>query len=557
MAVSTSNLKTLSNADVLNRIRKRASPDYRNRIPEATQANIQDTMRKLMEYRPARNEFIDALVNRIGLVIARNNSWSNPLSEFKRGMMPFGDTIEEYHMGLIKAKTYDTDRDSGEKELFGTHRAEVQSSFHTVNRQDKYVITIDNPMLNRAFLEKDGLTNFIDQTMQAVSTSDEWDEFLTTCQLFSEYEFNNGFFKVQIPDNTAIASTEADAKQALRIMRAMADNLTFLSTKYNPAGMPMFAKRSDLLLFVTPEFNAALDVEALAGAFNISSAQIHGRIIPIPADQFGIDGVQAIMTTSDFFVIADTLFETAQLYNPDQLQNNQWLHHHQIVSASRFVPAIMFTSKAVDVIEIVPNEVTSIGAITLTDREGDVVTDVTRGELYQLFADVVTTLEDGTLEAVRWNLEGAHDLFTYIEPTGVLHVSGTEAAASLTVRGTTVWIDPTGVETAGETTTAALTVSGDKQIIWPVPAPVVSAPVITSIVGSPNPAGAGEVVEISGTGFIGATAVTFGGVAATDYTVINGGRIDAVLPAGAAGAVAVIVTNSAGASAPVNYTRDA
>lgn len=473
MAVATATLKTMSNADVLNRIRKRASPDYRNRIPEATQANVQLTMRKLMEYRPARNEFIDALVNRIGLVLARNKSWSNPLAEFKSGMLDFGSTIEEYHMGLIKAKSYDSDRETSERNLFGTHRPEVQSSFHTINREDKYIVTIDNPTLKRAFLETNGLTNFIDQTMQAVSTSDNWDEFLLTCQLFSEYEFNNGFFKVHIPDNRVLTSSPEDAKQALRIMRTMADNLTFLSTKYNPAGMPMFADRSDLLLFVTPEFNAALDVEALAGAFNISSAQVHGRIIPIPADQFGIDGVQAIMTTKDFFVIADTLFETAQMYNPDALQNNQFLHHHQIISASRFVPAIMFTSNVVDVIEVTPNEVVSLGAVTVTDRDGATVVDVLRGEIYQLAADVLTTLEDGTLEAVRWEVTGDHSILTYVTKDGVLHVSGTEAAESITVKGTTVWIDNVGVETEQQVSTATLTVSGDKQVIWPVPEPVV------------------------------------------------------------------------------------
>lgn len=469
MAVEVKTLKETSNAITLDRIRNKNSPDYQARIPAATQAGVHATMQALMEYRPARNEFIDALVNRIGLVIARSNSWTNPLAEFKSGMLPFGDTIEEYHMGLIKAKTYDPDRDSLEKDLFGTSRPEVQSSFHKINRMDKYKITIDSPMLNRAFLETNGLTSFISQTMESITTSDNWDEFLLTCQLFSEYEFNNGFFKIQTPDIAAPTSTEADVKKALRLIRAAADNLTFISTKYNPAGMPMAAKRSDLLLFVSPEFNAAVDVEALAAAFNIESAQMHGRIIPIPEDQFKIAGVQAILTTKDFFVIADSLFETTQLWNPDSLQNNQWLHHHQVVSASRFVPAIMFTSETVDVIELTPNPVVAITSIAVTDRDGADVTNVTRGEVYQFTADVDTTLDDDTNEQVSWAVTGSHSLLTYITQAGVLHVAGTEAATTLTITATTVWIDPTGVETAGETLTETVTVTGDKLALWPVP----------------------------------------------------------------------------------------
>lgn len=466
MAVEVKSLKPTSNEITLDRIRNRASSDYRARIPEATQAGVQATMQKLMEYRPMRNEFIDALVNRIGLVVARNNSWSNPLAEFKQGMLQYGDTIEEFHMGLIKAKTYDPDRDSLEKDLFGTSRPEVQSSFHRINRQDKYKVTVNEPLLQRAFLETNGLTSFISQTMQSITTSDNWDEFLMTCRLFPEYESNGGFFKVQVPDVISEDSTEADAKKALRTMRAVADNLTFISTKYNPAGMPMAAQRSDLLLFVTPEFNAAIDVEALAGAFNVDLARLHGRIIPIPADQFGIDGVQAIMTTADFFVIADSLFETASLWNPDSLQNNHWLHHHQVVSASRFVPAVMFTTKPGDDIIAISNPVEAITSIVVTDRDGVDVTDVTRGEVYQFTADVDTVLDDGTNEGVRWEVSGNTSI-TYITQNGVLHVAGNEGASTLTITATTVWTDPDGLQQNGKTATEVVTVVGPSTTLWP------------------------------------------------------------------------------------------
>ena len=467
MAVEVKTLKPTSNEVTLDRIRNRMSTDYQARIPSATKAGVQATMKSLMEYRPLRNQFIDALVNRIGLVVARNNSWSNPLAEFKSGMLSFGDTIEEYHMGLIKAKTYDADRDSLEKDIFGTNRPEVQSSFHTINRMDKYKITLDNPLLNRAFLETNGLTSFISKTMESVTTSDNWDEFLLTCALFPEYEANAGFHKVQIPDVSHPESGEADAKKALRVMRAVADKLTFISTKYNAAGMPMAAARSDLLLFVTPEFNAAIDVEALAGAFNITSAQLHGRIIPIPEENLGIDGLQAILTTRDFFVIADSVFETTQIFNPDSLQNNHWLHHHQVISASRFVPAILFTSKPGDILEIQENPVTSVASISVTDRDGVDVSNVTRGEIYQFTADVVTALENGTNEEVRWDVAGANSLLTYITQNGVLHVAGNEGATTLTVTATATYLDADNLMQDGKKATETVTVVGPSTAIWP------------------------------------------------------------------------------------------
>ncbi|WP_206920558.1 hypothetical protein, partial [Alicyclobacillus suci] len=86
----------------------------------ATQANLRDTLNSLTQYRPMWNQFVDALVNRIGSVVARNISWTNPLQEFKRGMLNYGDTIEEIQVGLLKAHIYDPDRDYMEKAIFGT-----------------------------------------------------------------------------------------------------------------------------------------------------------------------------------------------------------------------------------------------------------------------------------------------------------------------------------------------------------------------------------------------------------------------------------------------------
>ncbi len=59
----------------------------------------------------------------------------------------------------------------------------------------------------------------------------------------------------------------------------------------------------------------------------------------------------------------------------------------------------------------------------------------------------------------------------------------------------------------------------------------------------------GQTVVVSGAGFNGATAVTFGGVAAKSFTVDSSTRITAVAPAHAAGTVQVRVSGPRGASA--------
>ena len=461
-------LRDNSNAAIMDAIRAEASPQYFQRIPAATQAGVKDTVEHLHQFRPHMNEFMDALVNRIGTVIARNTVWTNPLSDFKRGMMGFGDTIEEIQTGLLKAHTYDPDRDYLERDIFASETPASESNFHRINRQNFYKITMNEDLLRRAFLEDGGLAGFIGQLMQAPTTSDNWDEFLLTCQLFKEYENNGGFYHVKIPDVASPASTAEDAKSALRTMRGFADTLPFISTKYNAAHMPTFANRDEMLLFATPEFQAAVDVEALAGAFNVSKTDLYGRIVTIPKEQFAIKGCQAIMTTKDFFVIADTLLENRSMQNPVGLGTNYFLHHHSIISASRFVPAVMFSSVKDDSVITIDKPVTGITAITFEPlADGTTPTNVARGGMVGLVAEAVTA---GDAKAVSWYVTGGNSQRTYITQQGVLHVGIDETAKSLTVGAVTTWIDPDmTVHTDPKAKTKSVPVVGDIGPAWPDP----------------------------------------------------------------------------------------
>jgi hypothetical protein len=322
-------------------------------------------------------------------------------------------------------------------------------------------------MLRRAFLDPNGLTTFVNKLMESPSTSDQWDEFLLTTGLFSKYENAGGFYHVNVPDVRDIESDEADAKLALRKMRAMADTLKFLSTKYNAAKMPTFADASDLYLFVTPEFNAAIDVEALAGAFNVDKAQMHGKVQPIPADQFRVEGAQAILTTKDFFVIADTALETTNQFNPVSRSNNYFLHHHQVVSASRFVPAVMFWTGADDEVNNVSDSVSSVTTPVATEPDGDTVTTVQRGLIYDLGSKaVMASGEDG---AVSYSITGSTSTKTYVTKTGVLHVGGDEGAGPLVITARSVYVDPKDTRKDPVASTAlSLTVAGPVVPEWPV-----------------------------------------------------------------------------------------
>jgi hypothetical protein len=83
----------------------------------------------------------------------------------------------------------------------------------------------------------------------------------------------------------------------------------------------------------------------------------------------------------------------------------------------------------------------------------------------------------------------------------------------------------------------------------PVQQAIIANPVVSSLSPNTGPTTGGTSVIITGTNLTGATAVTFGGVAATSFTVTSGTKITAVDPMGTAGVANVLVTTPGGTSA--------
>lgn len=449
-----------TNESILNGIRKTASNDYKQRVPRATQAAIEKSMAALSSNTPTWNEFLSGLMNQIGEIDYKNRVWDGPFNRFKGPMLQYGDTIEEVATGLIKAHVYDPDNLYMERILFGQHRPDAITSFHKINRQDFYPVTINRDILRRAFTNEYGLSDFITGLMNAPVTSDNWDEFLIIANLMKMYEDNGGFFRVNIPDLLDAAATETQAKAVLKALRSYARLLPFLSTTYNAAGVPAFANEDELVLIGTPEFLAALDVDGLAGLFNVTYGEVNYRTVAIPK-QYMPEGIDAILTVDDFFVIRDTLFETTNQPNAVGLTENFFLHHHGIYSLSRFVPAIAFTTGEGTIISDTVVDVTALASIVITDEDGDAVSQLHRGRNHMVTTEVsATPAASAPYEAVIWSISGNKSTKTRVSQTGILKVSAEDEATTITVTAVSA-TEP------GTSVSATYNVAGDLVIQWP------------------------------------------------------------------------------------------
>ena len=109
------------------------------------------------------------------------------------------------------------------------------------------------------------------------------------------------------------------------------------------------------------------------------------------------------------------------------------------------------------------------------------------------------------------------------------------------------WKDKAGAQ--DDLSEADFTLMGQgKRYVITSPYGVAAVPTVSSTNPATGSTAGGELVDINGSGFTGATAVTFDGVAAEDFTVVSDSKITAITPAGAAGTADVVVTNPTGPS---------
>ena len=435
--------------------------DFQQRVPDPTIAGVKATMDALFQPMNGQylNQFMDILVNRIGFTYVRQQAYKNPLAVFKGTKLTYGSTIQEIAPKWIKAHSYDDQNET----LLKLHRPEAQVWYHSQNRRDQYPISVNVDELRTAFTDETGLNKLVASVMTTPQNADEYDEYRIMLQLIAEYETRWGFYKHHL---TSMPTDETSGKELLTALQTYGGKLQFPSSLYSGTEIPVFAKPDELVLITTPEAQAGLNVNTLAGLFNVDLAQVKYRVVLV--DEFPIKGAVALLTTEDFFVCSDTLYNTTSFWNPQTLTTNYYLNHWGVYSVSPFVPAILFTTE--DESTTTPTITQTVSGITL-EAEKDTMS---AGESQQLTVKLTGTINPetpdifvapnaATYTVVAKTSDGDPiDLNsrTRVDVYGVLHVqkTGLKVGDVITITATSAYTNPSG-KTVGYTAEKEITIS--------------------------------------------------------------------------------------------------
>lgn len=327
----------------LNTIRANASPSYAERVPVATQTNLSEVGNPILSYSTTTNEFLNALVNRISMVLVRNRELRNPLEILKQGTNPLGMDIEEIATNPAKAEKFDPKA----TDLLKQSDPDVFAAYHRMNRQDVYTVTVSNQRLRTAFTSWEKLEELINSIVNSLYSGNYLDEFVLAKRLFASAIADGKIQTVNVP---AITDAES-AKAFITASRLIFRNFGFPSAAYNSYGkiagddkkFTTWTPPEDIRFILRSDAEAYVDVEVLARAYNLTKSDFLGQVLIVDDFDTATNCV-AIMCDKAFTQIYDNQREMTEFYNAKTLSWNYYLHVWQTYSISPFANAVAFVT---------------------------------------------------------------------------------------------------------------------------------------------------------------------------------------------------------------------
>lgn len=369
------------------------------------------------------NDFV-GLLKKVIYTAVYNKTFNNPLANLEGERMPLGNFIEDAYVNPAKAVGFNVNDFAG---LLEKYEAEVAVQFFSITSDLQYKVTLTRDKIRNAFTSWDQLEGLISGYINSLYNGAYLTRYNQAKGLVTGAFVGNNIQYQIISDVT----DEQSAKGLVRQLRAAYSKMQIPSTRYNAwnkvkggrLALKTWTDPQDVVVLISADIEALVDVEVLASAFNMNKTDFLGRVIVVDDfNQYGDDGsivvdgsaIKAMICDRAWFKIKTQDFAMDEFFNANNRCWTYFLNDVRMINYSLFANALVFATEA-----------PTVNA-----------TAITAG------SDTVTVAEGGKA-TVAFELTPAN------ATTVVTAASSAEGKATVEVKGKTVEI--TGVD-AGEAT---------------------------------------------------------------------------------------------------------
>src|SRR5690625_3696411 len=343
---------------ILNEIRQTASNAYQDSVPLATADNIKDVGERVLNLPdPIMNEFMQNLVNKIGLTLVDYPVVNNHLSFLKKGRLEYGQVIEDIYVELAQAEPYITGMSDGEyPDPFKIHKVPHRSAFYHTILSRQYPLTRHISDLRKAFHGSASMEQFIGGMMNAITSREAYDDYRMTVALMArqieeavDADEHNGrvqlltLFNAQVDEDEQVDETNAfSSKRFLQFftnqLKKWSGRMTYLREDLNIAGVPNLTPQSQQRIMMPDDILVDFDTQLLAWAQNDGYLQIGGvdKIDAWYSIGAEAEGEEGVTVSPDDITVKSTFTEDgsqcvgviydpqmAKIYNKEHINSTQ------------------------------------------------------------------------------------------------------------------------------------------------------------------------------------------------------------------------------------------
>lgn len=236
------------------------------------------------EYQPNTYNELGDMIGTVAFQLIREVTAKDPLMIFDKMPIKNGDTIEQAVALLVEASPFDR---TGATTLDRITKKKLEVRLFNNWERETYSQGIDINELRKVLLGDNSAENVASKLINVLSQSDIHARFEKYKALLkwgtTTVSGGNASVLKALPDVKKTAEGGFDYKAILKQIKDTVKGMSFVNANYNTANVKRRTFEDDIIIVMPYTLVNAIDVDELAGVFNLDKAEIRNKIVEIDA----------------------------------------------------------------------------------------------------------------------------------------------------------------------------------------------------------------------------------------------------------------------------------
>ena len=287
------------------------------------------------DYTPTTITELGGMIGKIAFSVIRENTAQDHLAVFDKMPVNKGDTIEQAVVKMAESLSYDED---GSDALKREDSVKFAVKYFKSWTRKKFKKTVDVPELRKVLSNDIDVSDVSSKIVSSMTEGDKQEKYENVRDLMTwgRQSADGGTGAVLVKAETVSydsTNSTIDYKGVLVALKNAISGMKFVNSSFNSISLKRRTRPEDIYILMPYQLKNKLDVEELAGVFNLDKAEIKERIIETDT---GVEGGSYYIYVVDKHAVLDftRLYEMMDEKNADGLFWNYYLHTERLYALS-------------------------------------------------------------------------------------------------------------------------------------------------------------------------------------------------------------------------------